>query len=265
MARVQNYRPTADGMLANSIMSIAESRSVESLGMACEDAIGTLSGSSTVGLYLLDRAQPCLIYSHRTPEGFLADYERGLGKSDDFVESILDGGGVVDGYSFYGEREWRRSISYDLLHSWGFSHNMCGPLRSEDRVVGVFYTATAQQETPYTALMRQQMDMLCRAASLALTSLMRSGRLETSADVPRASGLPMTVGLAAHPSRTQLPPRSAKVAELVCRGMTNKMIARQMGISDQTVKEHVTNLRRRFGARNRTELATLLAGSVCLQ
>jgi DNA-binding NarL/FixJ family response regulator len=32
-----------------------------------------------------------------------------------------------------------------------------------------------------------------------------------------------------------------------------------MGISDQTVKEHVTNLCRRFGVHNRTELAACLS------
>jgi len=31
-----------------------------------------------------------------------------------------------------------------------------------------------------------------------------------------------------------------------------------MGISDQTVKEHVANLCRRFGVHNRTELAACL-------
>ena len=55
-----------------------------------------------------------------------------------------------------------------------------------------------------------------------------------------------------------LPPRSADVAIRVCRGQTNKEIAREMGISDQTVKEHVANLCRRFGVHNRTELAACL-------
>ncbi|MGY0574568.1 response regulator transcription factor [Bradyrhizobium sp. RDM12] len=54
------------------------------------------------------------------------------------------------------------------------------------------------------------------------------------------------------------PPRSADVAIRVCRGQTNKEIAREMGISDQTVKEHVANLCRRFGVHNRTELAACL-------
>jgi DNA-binding NarL/FixJ family response regulator len=61
---------------------------------------------------------------------------------------------------------------------------------------------------------------------------------------------------------SRLPPRSAHVATGVCRGRTNKEIAREMGISDQTVKEHVANLCRRFGVHNRTELAAcLLSGA----
>jgi len=62
-----------------------------------------------------------------------------------------------------------------------------------------------------------------------------------------------------------LPRRSAQVALLLCKGHTNKSIARALGISDQTVKEHVANLCRRFGAQNRTELAATLSASNLLQ
>jgi DNA-binding CsgD family transcriptional regulator len=45
----------------------------------------------------------------------------------------------------------------------------------------------------------------------------------------------------------------------VLDGATNKAIARQLGISELTAKEHVERLRARFGAINRTQLAALLA------
>ena len=100
--------------------------------------------------------------------------------------------------------------------------------------------------------------MLCRAGSLALTNMMNAGQIDDDAGAPiMLRTLPATVPAAALSAR--LPPRSADVAIRVCRGRTNKEIAREMGISDQTVKEHVTNLCRRFGVHNRTELAACLS------
>ena len=47
---------------------------------------------------------------------------------------------------------------------------------------------------------------------------------------------------------------SREVAQLLCQGHPNKAIARRLGISVYTVKEHVQNLCKRFGALNRTDL-----------
>ena len=257
MPGVREYRETSTaGLLADSLMTIAESRSLDALGEACRRGIVRLSGSPTVGIYLV-ADEPRLLYSHHTPRGFLDDYTSGLAKSDPFIDHIRSAGAVVDGVSFFGSQAWRKTQSYDLLRTWGFGHNMCGPLRCDDDIVGVFYTANRAGEPPYTALMRQQMALLCRACSVALGALKRNGALAplpgmAATSVPRRDpGTEISLSM-------DLPPRSAQVARLICMGETNKTIAREMGISDQTVKEHVTNLCRRTGARNRTELAAML-------
>jgi DNA-binding CsgD family transcriptional regulator len=243
--------------IADCLVSVAESTSVEAFGETCCRAVDYLTGSSTVGLYLLEHHEPGLLYSHHVPEGFLDDYRNGMAKSDALIDSVLSNGRAVDGATLYGTYGWPRSIAHDLLHSWGFSYNMCAPLRCEERIVGVFYTATRHAGAPYTPTKRKRMELLCRAASLALTNLARSGQFDRhlagSPDCikPPPSSQPEHLG-------QQLPRRSAEVAIRVCRGQTNKQIAREMGISDQTVKEHVTNLFRRFDAKNRTELVALL-------
>jgi DNA-binding NarL/FixJ family response regulator len=56
-----------------------------------------------------------------------------------------------------------------------------------------------------------------------------------------------------------LTPREQHVLELLARGLPNKTIARELKISERTVKFHVTALLRKFGAGNRTEVATLAA------
>ena len=52
-----------------------------------------------------------------------------------------------------------------------------------------------------------------------------------------------------------LTPREVVVLELVSEGLPNKRIAKELGISVNTVKFHVNALLSKFGAKTRTELA----------
>ena len=54
-----------------------------------------------------------------------------------------------------------------------------------------------------------------------------------------------------------LSPREREVLRLVASGARNRDIATKLGISDNTVKFHVSNLLRKAGARSRAELAAL--------
>jgi len=53
--------------------------------------------------------------------------------------------------------------------------------------------------------------------------------------------------------------READVLEHMTKGLTNKEIAEQLGISSETVKEHVQHLLRKVGVRDRTQAAVWLA------
>ncbi|PWT80847.1 MAG: hypothetical protein C5B57_11600 [Blastocatellia bacterium] len=50
-----------------------------------------------------------------------------------------------------------------------------------------------------------------------------------------------------------LTPREIQVLELLAEGLPNKAIANQLGISDQTVKFHVSSISGKLGAANRTD------------
>ncbi|MGC2468016.1 MAG: helix-turn-helix transcriptional regulator [Candidatus Acidiferrum sp.] len=57
----------------------------------------------------------------------------------------------------------------------------------------------------------------------------------------------------------KLSPREEDVARLLVRGVSNKEVARALGIELVTVKKHVGNICRKLGARNRTQAALHLA------
>lgn len=65
------------------------------------------------------------------------------------------------------------------------------------------------------------------------------------------------------PIRTQalgLTERQGQVLGMMLRGLPNKRIALELAISEQTVKEHVTNILTRLGAANRLEVIARLGG-----
>lgn len=51
--------------------------------------------------------------------------------------------------------------------------------------------------------------------------------------------------------------REVEVLELLAEGLSNKSIAARLGISDQTVKFHVSSISGKLGAHNRTETVRL--------
>lgn len=57
------------------------------------------------------------------------------------------------------------------------------------------------------------------------------------------------------PSAVELTAREVEVLRLVVEGLANKQIARRLGISEKTVKGHLTNLFQRIGVADRTQAA----------
>jgi DNA-binding NarL/FixJ family response regulator len=53
----------------------------------------------------------------------------------------------------------------------------------------------------------------------------------------------------------KLTDRQAEVAKLAANGLPNKLIARQLGISESTVKLHMNSIFARLGIRSRAMLA----------
>lgn len=73
---------------------------------------------------------------------------------------------------------------------------------------------------------------------------------------PRAArSLLAARSLASSSSSVQLTPREGEVLRLVRAGLANKQIARRLGISERTVKAHLTSTFQRIGVSDRTQAA----------
>lgn len=63
-----------------------------------------------------------------------------------------------------------------------------------------------------------------------------------------------------------LTPRKRQIADLLGRGYQNKEIAAALGLSESTVKDHITDLYRLLGVDNRAEAAlTVRAGDLAAE
>jgi DNA-binding NarL/FixJ family response regulator len=60
-------------------------------------------------------------------------------------------------------------------------------------------------------------------------------------------------GISSETLFTPLTQRESEILNLVARGLTNKQIGYLLGISEQTVKNHLTSLLRKIGASDRTQ------------
>ncbi len=64
-----------------------------------------------------------------------------------------------------------------------------------------------------------------------------------------------TVGDEAQEPFVPLSPREMEIVQYITRGLSNKMIAHKLGISHQTVKNHMTSILRKLDVEDRTQAA----------
>lgn len=69
---------------------------------------------------------------------------------------------------------------------------------------------------------------------------------------------PPTAEPDAEPDWRALTPREREVAEGLLEGKPNKVIAHELGLSDNTIKMHLTQIMRKLDVTNRTQVALLL-------
>jgi two-component system NarL family response regulator len=98
------------------------------------------------------------------------------------------------------------------------------------------------------------------ASGYLLKSLLRRELLDTIRDVhggARRVPPEIAAGIAEHLSDESLSARELDVLQSVAAGNANKLVAADLGISEETVKAHMKNILAKLGARDRTHAVTI--------
>lgn len=235
-------------------LKLAGSRSVAALGENLSSALNPTLGPGAVAIYLLAGSQPELVYSNEAPEGLLEEYDHVGSAKDPMLDHVLGTGVPIDNIAMQHQPDWLAGGNDEFLRKWGFGHCMAGPVLLDRRAVAVVYVARKKEAGAYARAELEFLEAACFSASLAL-EVMSAAELLDKEDQEKITDARTTKEPAKVPRAVALlPPRAAQVAELLCKGLTNKAIARELNISAYTVKDHVSALCQRFEVRNRTEL-----------
>lgn len=91
------------------------------------------------------------------------------------------------------------------------------------------------------------------AAMAAALTAAAHGLLVLDRSFAGSAVVPSSAGALGEPLVEELTPRELEVLQLLAEGLPNKAIARQLGISDHTVKFHVNAILGKLGAQSRTD------------
>jgi len=98
----------------------------------------------------------------------------------------------------------------------------------------------------------------CGGSFFPPSALYHQGLPRTSR--PMVFGEPASNGHNSKPHPSKLSAKQEEVFNLLRGGPSNKVIARQLGVSEATVKVHIRSIMRKLGAANRTQLAIAAMG-----
>jgi DNA-binding NarL/FixJ family response regulator len=131
-------------------------------------------------------------------------------------------------------------------------------IRAERPQAQVVMLTVSDDDTLFEALEAGAQGYLLKSLSAEEFLAMLDGVTRGEAALTRKTAGRLIDGLAHGKRRTEesqdrLTPRETALLGLVSAGMSNKMIAQEMSISENTVKYYMKSILQKLGARNRTE------------
>jgi len=99
---------------------------------------------------------------------------------------------------------------------------------------------------------------LAKALRVVAAGEIWAGRKVMARAVEELSAIATRLERPQHAAAARLTQRELKIAELVAEGQNNREIAAKLGLSEKTVKNHLTSIFQKTGCRNRAQLTALL-------
>jgi DNA-binding NarL/FixJ family response regulator len=174
------------------------------------------------------------------------------------VESTLPDPGAVEMARFFRVRQPRTAI---VIVTRAYSQ---AELFEAARVGAVAYVRASTDVDLFVATLRRAAagqfpidEEVVRYPAVA-ARILAAFREDSAADADAAPTLSEPLGSSPEasglgPLFVRLSPREIEILDLVARGNSNKIIARKLSISDQTVKNHVSAILRKLEVNDRTE------------
>jgi DNA-binding NarL/FixJ family response regulator len=178
----------------------------------------------------------------------------------DGVRTALDGADDIEvvGAAYSGEdvlplvRDTKPDVVLLDLHMPKVDGFACLDMirKNHPQVKVVVFSATTTPEEIDAALRRGATAYILKTVNpLDLAAVLRQTVKKTVYCAPPRA---VVVKLAEH---TELTDREQMILEAVTRGLPNKAISKELWVTEQTVKFHLSNIYRKLGVRNRTAAA----------
>lgn len=254
--------------LAFAVSRLHRCHSLEQLRLAIFNTVPDALEVDAVALYMLDPKHHAVsVMSWHTSQSMLREYEH-LRINDPLFHYILEHKTVSDYRHLIGKDTWSRSPIHELAQRYGFENVMEGPVLVNGQLVGTIRAGRSSERANFNPATMRILTFLCEEVGFVLSKLnddvVVTEKL-TSLAGQDVMSVAVLSGKRSKPTSRPLHSRSTSpteelsgqllnVADRIIAGFTNKRIARELGITENTVKYHVKRLFKHYGVSNRVEL-----------
>jgi DNA-binding NarL/FixJ family response regulator len=209
----------------------------DAIALALEDA-PAIGVADAVGVYRFQGGR-IDVHSRGASERAVSRYLALPAGSDPLLARMQRTGAPVHERMVFSPAQWRAHPLYECAGPFGFEHYLVAPLIGRGELVGALTLARGRRTPTFS---EREVTAVAVTAAYLSVALAYTAQCETSIIA----------------SLLQLTRREQEVAMFVAKGLGNHEIARQLGISENTVKKHLKSMFAKLGVSRRAELAWLI-------
>ena len=202
------------------------------------DNISQYFGVQRWGLYLLDEDNNLASFDAvGVSSQFVARYDA-IGKAvDPVLQHVLNYHAPAHEEMVLAPGQWKQSKLYRrCCAEYDHEHIMTGPIVGDGNLIGTIHFARIGYTPAFTSLELANLGAVCLHFSACLAKL----RLSSEKNIQLLD--------------RYLTPREIQIANLVAKGMTNANIARELWITNNTVKQALKRMFKKLNVSSRTAM-----------